>query len=135
MDVSIILVNYNTKELTINCIKSIKDSYDFDYSINIEAVPAESANVKLCYKDNILYPEKDRGYFIFSNQWIPLMQKCTLQEKIRLGSVLDKACEGGVIAHINLAGEFADEEQAWKTRGCGSGDYRVEAPFCVQCEV
>lgn len=97
----------------LDCIKSIKDSYDFDYSINIEAVPAESANVKLCYKDNLLYPEKDKGYFIFSNQWIPLMQKCTLQEKIRLGSVLDKACEGGVIAHINLAGEFADEEQAW----------------------
>ena len=42
------------------------------------------------------------------------MQKCTLKEKIRLGAVLDKACEGGVIAHINLSGEFADDEQAWK---------------------
>ena len=96
------------------CIKSVKESYDFDYSINIEAVPAESANVKLCYKDNIVYPEKDKGYFIYSNQWIPLMQKCTLKEKIRLGAVLDKACEGGVIAHINLSGDFSDEEQAWK---------------------
>lgn len=96
------------------CIREVKESYDFDYSLNIEAVPAESANVKLCYKDNILYPDKDRGYFIYSNQWIPLMQKCTLQEKIRLGAVLDKACEGGVIAHINLSGDFSDEEQAWK---------------------
>ena len=96
------------------CIREVKESYDFDYSINIEAVPAESANVKLCYKDNLLYPDKDRGYFIYSNQWIPLMQKCTLQEKIRLGAVLDKACEGGVIAHINLSGDFSDEEQAWK---------------------
>lgn len=95
------------------CIREVKESYDFDYSINIEAVPAESANVKLCYKDNILYPDKDRGYFIYSNQWVPLMQKCTLQEKIRLGAVLDKACEGGVIAHINLSGDFSDEEQAW----------------------
>ena len=100
-------------ESVLNTIKEVKDSYNFDYSINIEAVPGESANVKLCYKDNILYPEKDRGYFIYSNQWIPLMEKCTLQEKIRLGSVLDRACEGGVIAHINVAGDFADEEQAW----------------------
>ena len=98
----------------LDCIKEVKNNYEADYSINIEAVPAESANVKLCYKDNIVYPEKDKGYFIYSNQWIPLMEKCTLQEKIRLGSVLDNACEGGVIAHINLAGEFADEEQAWE---------------------
>ena len=95
-------------------IKRVKDSYDFDYSINVEAIPGESANVKLCSKDNLLYPEKDRGGFIYSNQWIPLMEKCTLQEKIRLGAVLDKACEGGVIAHINVAGDFADEEQSWE---------------------
>lgn len=98
----------------LDCIKEVKNNYEADYSINIEAVPAESANVKLCYKDNIVYPEQDKGYFIYSNQWIPLMEKCTLQEKIRLGSILDNACEGGVIAHINLAGEFADEEQAWE---------------------
>lgn len=101
-------------EQVLDCIKQVKNSFDFDYSINIEAVPAESANVKLCYKDNIIHPEKDRGYFIYSNQWIPLMQKCTMQEKIRLGAILDRACEGGVIAHINLAGDFSDEEQAWK---------------------
>ena len=98
----------------LDCIKEVKNSYNLDYSINIEAIPAESANIKLCYKDELLYPDNPNKYFIYSNQWIPLMEKCTLSEKIRLGSVLDNACEGGVIAHINLAGDFADEEQAWQ---------------------
>lgn len=100
------------KEILIK-IKEIKDSYTFDYSINIEAVPAENANVKLCYKDNLLFPDKNKGYFIYSNQWLPLLEKCTLQEKIKVGAELDRLCEGGVIAHINVAGDFANEEQAW----------------------
>jgi ribonucleoside-triphosphate reductase len=41
------------------------------------------------------------------------MEKCTLQEKIRLGSILDKRCGGGQIMHVNLQGRFASEEQAW----------------------
>ena len=93
-------------------INKQKDSYEFNYSINIEAIPAERANVVLCQKDNELFDSKYQ-YFIYSNQWIPLMEKCTLQEKVRLGSILDKECGGGQISHINLAGDFASEEQAW----------------------
>ncbi len=97
----------------LNAINSQKDSYTFDYSINVEAIPAERANVILSQKDSILYPEKEQ-YFIYSNQWIPLMEKCTLNEKIKLGAKLDKECGGGQISHINLAGKFASEEQAWE---------------------
>lgn len=94
-------------------ITEIKDSYDFDYSINIEAVPAERANAVLCNKDNLLYPENAPD-FLYSNQWIPLMEKCTIQEKIKLGSILDRKCGGGQITHINLQGRFANEEQSWE---------------------
>lgn len=94
-------------------INKIKDSYDFDYSINIECVPAERANVVLCNKDNLLFPEANQD-FIYSNQWIPLMESCTIQEKIRLGSILDIKCGGGQITHINLQGKFNDTEQAWE---------------------
>ena len=97
----------------LNAINSQKDSYTFDYSINVEAIPAERANVILSQKDSILYPEKEQ-YFIYSNQWIPLMEKCTLNEKINLGAKLDKECGRGQISHINLAGKFASEEQAWE---------------------
>ena len=96
----------------LNLINQQKDSYDFSYSINVEAVPAERANVVLSSKDGLLYPQKEQ-YFIYSNQWIPLMEKCTLNEKIKLGAKLDKECGGGQISHINLAGKFASEEQAW----------------------
>ncbi len=44
---------------------------------------------------------------------IPLIEKCTLDEKIRIGSLLDKKCGGGQISHINLEGQFANEEQSW----------------------
>ncbi len=96
----------------LNTINEIKDSYNFDYSINIEAVPAERANSILCVKDNLLYPELVKD-FLYSNQWIPLMEDCTIQEKIRLGSILDKECGGGQIFHCNLQGRFANEDQAW----------------------
>ena len=96
----------------LKVINEQKESYDFKYSINVEAVPAERANVVLSNKDKILFPEKE-SYFIYSNQWIPLMERCTLNEKIKLGAKLDKECGGGQISHINLAGKFANEEQAW----------------------
>jgi len=100
-------------KLILNTINTIKDSYNFDYSINIEAVPAERCNSVLCEKDNLLYPEYEQD-FLYSNQWIPLMENCTLQEKIRLGSVLDKECGGGQILHVNLQGKFSTEEQSWE---------------------
>ena len=104
-------LDFSKKILTT--INEIKDSYDFDYSINIEAVPAERANSILCTKDNLLYPEHEKD-FLYSNQWIPLMEKCTIQEKVRLGSVLDILCGGGQILHVNLQGRFASEEQSWE---------------------
>ena len=57
--------------------------------------------------------ENKHEYFIMSNQWIPLMEKCTIQEKCRLGSLFDKQCGGGCIAHINIENRFANKEEAW----------------------
>lgn len=82
-------------------INEVKENYDFNYSINVEAVPAERAAVILCEKDNLIYTNYN-DYFIYSNQWIPLTEKCTIQEKLRLGSILDIECGGGQISHINI---------------------------------
>jgi ribonucleoside-triphosphate reductase len=98
--------------LIMDTINEIKDTYKFDYSINIEAVPAERCAVVLCEKDNKLYPNNNNDY-IYANQWIPLTEKTTLDEKIRLGSILDKKCGGGQISHINVDGQFANKDQAW----------------------
>ena len=97
----------------LQTINEIKQDYESKYSINIEAVPAERANVVLSNKDTQLFKNREQ-YTIYSNQWIPLMEQCTLQEKIKLGSLLDKECNGGQISHINLDGPFTSEEQSWK---------------------
>lgn len=78
----------------MNAINEQKDSYGYDFSFNVECIPAERANVVLCEKDNILYPNRG-DYYIYSNQWIPLVEKCNINEKIRLGASLDKECGGG----------------------------------------
>lgn len=94
-------------------INDVKDNFTDEYSFNIESVPAERAAVILCAKDNALYkPQNDT--FIYSNQWIPLTAKCTIKEKLRLSSILDKRCGGGAIAHINLENNFPNKETAWK---------------------
>lgn len=92
-------------------LNSVKDSFTDEYSFNIESVPAERAAVILCQKDNALYDMNDK--FIYSNQWIPLSAKCTIQEKLRLCSILDEKCSGGSIAHINLESNFPSTDAAW----------------------
>ncbi len=85
---------------------------EYGYNISAEIIPAESANVKLCRKDNILY-SRDQD-FIYSNQWISLMAKCSINERIRLSSQLDKKAGGGQILHISLEGAQLTEETSWK---------------------
>lgn len=92
-------------------LNDVKDSFTDEYSFNIESVPAERAAVILCQKDNLLFEKNDK--FIYSNQWIPLSEHCTIQEKLRLSSILDKKCSGGAIAHINLEANFPNKDMAW----------------------
>lgn len=92
-------------------LNDVKDNFTQDYSFNIESVPAERAAVILCQKDNLLYEKHEK--FIYSNQWIPLSERCTIQEKLRLSSILDAKCSGGAIAHINLEQNFPNKDVAW----------------------
>lgn len=93
-------------------INEVKDNFTEDYSFNVESVPAERAAVILCQKDNLLYDRHEK--FIYSNQWLPLSEKCSIQEKIRLSSILDAKCSGGAIAHINIESNFPNKESAWE---------------------
>ncbi len=98
-------------EKIFDAINEIKDNFTDEYSFNIESVPAEQAAVKLCAKDNILFDVHDN--FIYSNQWIPLTEKCTINEKIRTSAILDNKCSGGAIAHINIDNNFPNTDMAW----------------------
>lgn len=63
----------------------------------------------------ILYKNqgKFKNDFTYSNQWIPLMEKTTLKEKIHLGAELDNRCSGGQISHVNIQSRFPNFESAW----------------------
>ncbi|MBQ2396915.1 MAG: anaerobic ribonucleoside-triphosphate reductase [Bacteroidales bacterium] len=95
-----------------NVINEVKDNFTKEYSFNVESVPAERAAVILCQKDNAIYHPNDNT-FIYSNQWIPLTAKCTIAEKLRLSSILDKMCGGGAISHINIENNFPNTDVAW----------------------
>lgn len=96
-----------------NVINDVKDNFTKEYSFNVESVPAERCAIVLCQKDNLIYgTEKDK--FIYSNQWIPLSEKCTLKEKLRLSSILDVKCSGGAIAHIDIQSNFPNNDSAWE---------------------
>ena len=95
----------------LETMNSVKDSFECDFTFNIEMIPAENCAGVICQADNLLFEQNK--YFIYSNQWIPLMEKCTIQEKCRLGSLFDEKCGGGCIAHINIENRFATEEEAW----------------------
>lgn len=95
----------------LDTINEVKDNFECDFSFNVEMIPAENCAGVICQADNLLF-EQDK-YYIYSNQWIPLIEKCTIQEKCRLGSLFDAKCGGGCIAHINIENRFPDEETAW----------------------
>jgi ribonucleoside-triphosphate reductase len=98
-------------EQIFNVLNETKDNFTDEYSFNIESVPAERAAVNLCAKDNALFDVHED--FIYSNQWIPLTAKCTINEKIRTSAILDNKCSGGAIAHINIDSNFANKDMAW----------------------
>ena len=95
----------------LDTINNVKDTFDCDFTFNLEMIPAENCAGVICQADNLLFEQNK--YFIYSNQWIPLMEKCTIQEKCRLGSLFDKKCGGGTIAHIDIENRFPTEEMAW----------------------
>lgn len=99
-----------TTEILDN-INDVKDNFECDFTFNLEMIPAENAAGVICTADNLIYEQNK--YYIYSNQWIPLKEKCTIQEKCRLGSLFDKKCGGGCIAHINIEGRFPNKEVAW----------------------
>ena len=96
----------------LSTINDVKDNFECDFSFNLEMIPAENCAGVICQADNLIYEQNK--YFIYSNQWIPLTEKCTIQEKCRLGSLFDAKCGGGCIAHIDIENRFANEEEAWK---------------------
>lgn len=96
-------------------ITEIKDEFvkDKDYMMNIEQVPGERAAAVLMEKDKLFFPNEKYDLPLYGNQWIPLGIKTTIAEKVRVSAILDKACSGGSIVHINISSPFNSFDEAW----------------------
>lgn len=124
-------------EFAKEILKTITDTKnkfaeDKDYSINIEEIPAERAAAILMEKDRAFYPDEEYELPLYGNQWIPLGVKTTLQEKIRLSAILDKACSGGSIAHINIDTPFNNFDTAWKMLNYIADEGVMYFAFCTK---
>ena len=69
-------VEFATEILDI--INDVKDNFECDFTFNLEMIPAENCAGVICTADNLLF-EQDR-YFIYSNQWIPLMENARFKK-------------------------------------------------------
>lgn len=121
-------------EEVLKLITEVKDTFtkDKDYSANVEEIPAERAAAVLMEKDRFFYPDEKYELPLYGNQWIPLGIKTTLQEKIRLSAILDKACSGGSIAHINIDAPFNNFDTAWKMLNYIADKGVVYFAFCTK---
>lgn len=97
-------------------ITEVKDEFAkaSGYMINIEQVPGERAAAVLMDKDKLFFPNESYDLPLYGNQWIPLGIKTTIAEKVRVSAILDKACSGGSIVHINISSPFTDFDEAWR---------------------
>jgi ribonucleoside-triphosphate reductase len=73
---------------------------------NCEQVPAESSSVKLAKKDKVL--GYDCGVSFYSNQFIPLIAKANMLDRIRLQGKFDGLFSGGAICHVNVGERIED---------------------------
>ena len=108
---------YKFGEKIFKVIHNTKDLFgiDKDYRINLEAVPAEQAAVKMQKADEMLYPEVVvTDLPLYGNQFIPLGIKTTLKERVDIASTFDNYCNGGSILHVNIEAPFTNFDQAWK---------------------
>lgn len=99
----------------LKTINEVKDEFtsDKNYQANIEQIPGERAASILMQKDKFFFPNQAYELPLYGNQWIPLGVKTTISEKVKLSAVLDKACNGGSIAHINIDAPFNNFDTAW----------------------
>lgn len=118
--------------VVLDKINAIKDSYNFDYSINIEQTPMENGAIKIARKNRLLYESEE---YITGNQWIALKDKATVQSRIRAASVLDSKCGGGCITHIQIDAPFNSEEQAWEMLNYAAGQGVIYFAFNLKINV
>lgn len=73
---------------------------------NCEQTPSENSSIKLAKKDELL--DYNTGFVFYSNQFIPLITKADMLDRIEIQGKFDKHFSGGSICHINVEDRISD---------------------------
>lgn len=100
------------KEFTLKILNVINRENDrlakkYTAPHNVEQVPAENVAIKLAEKDKLLKYNDDE-YDFYSNQFVPLIHKATLLDRIEIQGLFDQHFSGGAIAHLNIDQKIED---------------------------
>jgi ribonucleoside-triphosphate reductase len=93
--------------LSIINTENDKMSRRFKAPHNCEQTPAESSAVKLAKRDKIL--KYQNIYELYSNQFIPLITKANMLDRLRLQGKFDSEFSGGAICHINVGEQIKNK--------------------------
>lgn len=87
----------------IKLLNNLNDEASFKdgFMYNLEQIPGEGAAIKLAQKDELVYDDMD--YDMYSNQFIPLVDKTPMALRFKVQGAFDQSMSGGSILHINLA--------------------------------
>ena len=69
---------------------------------------SENSSIKLAQKDKLLKLQDE--YELYSNQFIPLITKADMLDRIKLQGLFDSQFSGGAIAHINVETRIEDTD-------------------------
>lgn len=92
----------------LDTVNSTNDKYDklYKYAHNCEQTPSENSAIKLAAKDHYFGINMD--YELYSNQFIPLITKADMLDRIQLQGLFDSQFSGGAIAHLNVEERIED---------------------------
>ena len=81
---------------------------------NIESIPGESQAVKLCDIDKIL-GYCDSKTKLYSNQYVSLMDECSIYDRMKTQGIFDSVTSGGAIMHCTYKDSTPLTKEQYKT--------------------
>lgn len=119
-------------------IKEFRSEYKCTF--NIEEIPGEQADVTLLQKDKIEYANEQwladdikdtmMGTHMYSNQYIPLVNKADMVTRLDLSGRFMNQISGGGIVHINSDAQIDTDEKMWELIKLIA---KSKVPHCAVC--
>lgn len=78
---------------------------------NIEQIPAESMAHRFAAIDQMIFGEDKVPYQLYSNQFVPLWEECSIWDRLKIDGKYNKLITGGGIVHAQV-GEKVTPQQA-----------------------